>query len=127
MAKTEQLTKGDRAAMMREAILELRELLAATPTIGETKYIYSSLKHASKGGTTFEYAFYLVTKDGYLRSLSHLMAHALGWKLGRHGGIKLTTCGTRLDFWAVYQTMFAIGLTDGSNQDWQKLYYIASI
>jgi hypothetical protein len=127
MAKSEKLLKSDKAAMMREAILELRELFTATPAVGESKYIYSSLKHASKGQTAFEYAFYVVTKDGYVRSISHLMAHALGWKLGRYGGLKLTACGTRLDFWAVYQTMFQIGFTDGTNQDWQKLYYIASI
>jgi hypothetical protein len=66
---------------------------------GDTVYVV--VKHVSKSGMTREIGVYTIV-DGELLNLTHHVARALGWSVGKHDGVKVSGCGMDMGFHLVY-------------------------
>lgn len=92
--KGDNMTKAEQAEKER-ALTTLREWLRPGDTV------HCVLNHVSQSGMMREISLYKICGDD-TRSLSRLASVALGYRLGKHGGLRIGGCGMDMGFAIVY-------------------------
>jgi hypothetical protein len=93
--------KAGKAAMQRQAIDALAEMLPAGATV------YTMIRHVAASGMSR--AVSVVIRDGErVRCVDNLIARALGYSLSKRGGVTVRGCGFDAGFEIVYNLGAAI-------------------
>lgn len=70
--------------------------------------VWTILRHVSASGMSREISFIQVQANGEVRQWDILIGDALGLKAGKHGGLKVSGCGSDMGFMTVYDLGHAL-------------------